>query len=114
LERWIKLIAGSTISIIIGGVMWGIIYWIIIVKGEVLTGVVFLALIIGLVLFALLMLYRESLLKASGKGQALQPAAPPQAGNTARLLREPPLESVPSVTERTTELLTVEKKGGTE
>jgi hypothetical protein len=112
LERWIKTIAGATIAILVGSVMWGIIYGLIIVKGEVLTGLVFLSFIIGLILFALLMLYRESLLKASGKGQP-QPPALPHTGDTAKLLSEPQLEPIPSITERTTELPTVENKGNT-
>jgi len=38
----------------------GIIYEIIIVKGDVAEGLVFLAFILGIIVFALLMLYRES------------------------------------------------------
>ncbi|HEX6733087.1 MAG TPA: zinc-ribbon domain-containing protein [Pyrinomonadaceae bacterium] len=105
LDRWIKIIAASTASLFVGAVLWGIIYSIIIVKGEVLAGSIFLAVIIGLVLFALLTLYRESLTKKS-------PKQPPSltTADTAKLLSEPRMEPLPSVVEGTTELLTVEKK----
>jgi hypothetical protein len=47
LDRLINIVAGSAISIVVGGVLWGIIYEIIIVKGEVLAGFLFLAFILG-------------------------------------------------------------------
>lgn len=107
LDRWINVVAGTTVSILVGAVIWGIIYAVIIVKGAVITGSIFLAFILGLVLFAVLMLYRESLTKRSSK----QPSgATPLATDTAKLLSEPKLEPVSSVVERTTELLTIGKK----
>lgn len=105
LDRWIKVVAVSTISLFVGAVLWGIIYSIIIVKGELLAGSIFLAVIIGLMLFGLLVLYRESLAKPS-KQKALPDV---HASDTARRLEERN-EAVPSVVERTTELLEVEKK----
>jgi hypothetical protein len=110
-EKWIKLVAGSTISIVVGAVLWGIIYVMIIVKGEVLAGSLFLAFILGLLLFALLMVYKESLDKASGKDRAGRRALP-QGVETAKLLAEPHLEDVSSVTEHTTEILVVKEKEG--
>ena len=109
LQRWIKIIAGCTISIVVGGVLWGIIYEIIIVKGEVIAGSAFLAFIIGLILFALLVVYKESLEKASGKRRTTQPTLP-QEGENIKLLPETYLEPVSSVTEHTTGLLKVEEK----
>lgn len=103
LDHWITIIAASTISLFVGAVLWGIIYSIIIVKGEVLAGSIFLAVIIGLVLFGLLVLYRESLAKRSSKQPSL-------TGDTAKLLSEPRIEPITSVVEGTTELLTVESK----
>ncbi len=90
--------------------MWGIIYEIIIVKGEVLTGTLFSAFIIGLVLFGLLMLYRESLAKSPGKQRATRPMES-QQGDTAKTLPEAYLESIPGVTERTTELIGEKRRG---
>ena len=107
-DRLINIVAGGAASIVVFGVLWGIIYGIIIVKGEVIAGLFFLAVIVGVILFALLSLYRESLSKAAGKRHLLPPP-PMQVSDTAKL---PPsqMEPVPSVTERTTELLTVDKK----
>jgi hypothetical protein len=109
LQRWITIIAGSTISIVVGGVMWGIIYEIMIVKGEVLVGSAFLAFLIGLVLFALLNIYKESLVKTSGKRRTTQPRLT-QEGEDAKLLPETYFEPISSATEHTTELLMVEEK----
>ena len=107
LDRWIKLVAVSTISLLVGAVLWGIIYSIIIVKGEILAGSIFLAIVVGVLLFGLLMLYRESISQKSTK----QKSSPDSlAGDTAKLLSEPCYEPVPSVVERTTELLTVNRK----
>jgi uncharacterized membrane protein YvbJ len=105
LDRWINVVAGITVSILVGAVIWGIIYSIIIVKGAVITGSIFLAFILGIILFTLLILYRESLAKKSSKEQPSLTKS-----ETAKLLSEPPIEPVPSVVERTTELLTVDPK----
>jgi hypothetical protein len=108
LDRWIKIVAVSTISLFVGAVLWGIIYSIIIVKGEVLAGSIFLAVILGLVLFALLVLYRESLAPKPSKQNVSLPEV--QAADTAKLLEEARYEPVTSVVERTTELLTADQK----
>ncbi len=108
-DRSIKIVAGSAISILVGSVLWGIIYEVIIVKGDVLTGSIFLGFIIALVLFALLMIYRESLLKASGKGSSARQKIR-QRVDTEKLLPETSAEPLPSITERTTDLLMAEKK----
>jgi len=108
-DRLINIVAGTAISILVGGVLWGIIYGIIIVKGEVIAGLFFLAFIVGIVLFALLSLYSESLRKASGKRKSMQPPLT-QASDTNELPPATQMEPLPSVTERTTELLTVDKK----
>lgn len=111
-ETGIRVVVGATAAVVVGSVMWGIIYEMML-SGEVLVGSVFLAFIVGLVAFALLMLYRESLLTASGKRRAAQTALA-QPGDTKRLPSGSQFEPVPSVTEHTTELLTVKKKGGAE
>jgi hypothetical protein len=107
-ERWLHIIAGGTISIIVGAVLWGLIYEIILVKGDVLVGSLFLTCIIGFILSAGLAIYRESLLKANGKRQL--PQAPlAQSQDTANLLAASSGQSISSITEHTTELLGVEK-----
>ena len=111
LDRWINIVAGVTVSILVGAVIWGIVYAIIIVKGAVVSGSIFLAVILGIVLFALLNLYRHSLASKSSKGSP-QPSLTEStaAADTGKLLSEPRYEPVPSVVENTTELLTVEKQ----
>jgi len=106
-ERWLTIAGVSAISVLILGVLWGVIYKIIIVKGEVVEGLGFLGFIIGVVLFAILAWYRDSLRKA---GKPSLPAAMPRAEDTAELLPATQMEPLPSVTERTTELLGAEKK----
>ena len=107
LDRLIRIVAVSTISLFVGAVLWGILYSIILGKGEVLAGSIFLAIIIGMVLFGVLMLYRESLTTKPSKQKSSPDAL---VSDAAKLLSEPRYESVPSVVERTTELLTVNRK----
>jgi hypothetical protein len=108
LDKLIQLIAVSTVSIFVLSVISGIIYSIIIVKGEVLGGLIFLAVILGLVLFGILMLYRDSLLNASRKRQIQQPEL--LSHDTAKLLPESQVEPIPSVTDRTTDLLDISNR----
>jgi hypothetical protein len=108
-ERGLHIVARSTISLVVCGVVWGIIYEIILVKGEVLAGSLFLSFVVGLLLFAGLAVCRDSLLKTSGKRQVM-PQKMSQAEETANLLPESFHEVTPSVAERTTELLR-EKNG---
>jgi hypothetical protein len=108
LARWIKITGGSAISILVGAVLWGVIYEIILIKGEVLAGSLFLAFIIGLILFALLVIYRESLMQPANKRQTTQPNLP-QENLPENLLPEPYLDPLSGVTERTTQFIKEEK-----
>ncbi|HSB09008.1 MAG TPA: hypothetical protein VLM38_05815 [Blastocatellia bacterium] len=108
IERLLPIVGGAAVSIVVGAVLWGIIYEIIIVKGEVLGGSIFLAFVLGLVLFALLAVYHDSLVKGSKRRQLPEPASP-SAEDTAELLPEPSVESTPSITEHTTEFLMAEE-----
>lgn len=110
-DRLINIVAGSAISVVVVSVLWGIIYEIIIVKGEVIKGLFFLTFIVGMILFALLSIYGESLRKAAIKRRLPEPTLP-KAADTGRLLSESGVEPIPSVTERTTDLL-MEEKGST-
>ena len=110
-DRWLNISGGTAVSIVVASVLWGISYEIIIKKGEVLGGSIFLAFIVGLVLVALLAVYRDSLEKASVKRKSSQTNLP-QAEDTARLLGSSG-EVMSSVTESTTELLTTERERDT-
>jgi len=107
-ERWLTIAGVSAVSILVLGVFWGVIYKVIIIKGDVVEGLGFLGFYIGVILFALLALYRNSLQKASKR--QLPEATTKPAANTAELLNESRFEPIASVTERTTELLATEKK----
>jgi uncharacterized membrane protein len=108
-ERLLYILGGSAGVIFIVTLFWTVINEIISGEVPLLGGLIFLAFILGLVAFALLMLYRQSLLKASSKRPSTQPTLP-EAEPTARLLPESYVEPIPTVTERTTELLVAEKK----
>jgi hypothetical protein len=109
-EHWIKIVASSAISLVTISILWAIIYKLIIVKGEVLQGLVFLGFILGLITFALLVIYRESLLEKSATHLSSQTSSLPEADNNDKFLPESYAAPLPGVTERTTELLEIEKK----
>jgi hypothetical protein len=102
-ERLLYVLGGTGGAVFVVSIFWTIITEIIIGKGHVLGGLMFLAFILGFIIFALLGLYRESLLRASGK-RAAGRLTQPQSEDTGRLLPESQRQ-VPSVTESTTELL---------
>lgn len=108
-ERWLSILLGSGFAVFVVAVLWVLIYNIIIVKGNVLQGLVFLGLFVAAVLSLLLVVYRESLLEAARKPQQSGREVP-KTGNTVELLPESHAEPIPSVTERTTELLWADKK----
>lgn len=112
-DRWLNITGGTAISIVVGSVLWGIIYEIIIVNGEVLGGSIFLAFVVGLILVALLAVYRDTLEKTSSKHKMLQSTLL-KVDETARLSPGSGGEVMASVTEDTTELLTIERKGDTQ
>ena len=111
-DRWLNITGGTAISIVVGSVLWGIIHEVIIVKGEVLGGSIFLAVVVGIILVALLAVYRDILEKASAKHKLSQSELP-LAEETARLAPGSAVEVMASVTEDTTELLTIERERDT-
>lgn len=108
-DRLISIAGGSAISIVVGAVLWGIIYEIIIVKGEVLGGSIFLAFVVGLVLVAVLAVYRDLLTQASRKQRLIQ-SEPARVANTAEPLAASSVESTPAITEHTTKLLDAQEQ----
>lgn len=69
-----------------------------------------MVLILALVAFGLLGIYHDSLTKASAKRQLADPSTPKP--EDTKELTESHFEPVPSITERTTELLAGDEKGG--
>ena len=112
-DRWFNITAGTAVSILVGGVLWGIIYELMIVEGEVLGGSIFLAFILALILISSLAVYRTSLEKASTKHKLSQTSLP-QVEETARLIPSSDGDPMSSVTEHTTELLTIDKTEDTQ
>ena len=108
-DRLLYTLGGSAAVVFLVSLFWTVINEIIVGKGHVLGGFIFLAFILGFIVFILLILYRESLLKASGKRSAAQTTLL-HAEHTARALPESNIEPIPSVTEHTTELLVAETK----
>jgi hypothetical protein len=65
--------------------------------------------VVGVILFTLLAIYRASLAKASGKRPLANANVLSSEKHTAALLPESSSQLMPSVTERTTELLAAKK-----
>jgi len=103
LEGWgLRLWTGAG-AIFYIALYWAIISEIIIVKGHVLGGILFLLVITAISLGGLLILYSSALEKRSAYRLSDQPK---EKGDTSpELLASPPLELTSSVTEHTTELL---------
>jgi hypothetical protein len=103
LERWgLRLWTGAGIIFYIA-LYWAIIGEIIIGKGHVLGGILFLLVITAISLGGLLILYSSALEKRSAYRLSGQPK---EKGDTSPdLLAGPPSDLTSSVTEHTTELL---------
>ncbi|MCI0485932.1 MAG: hypothetical protein L0229_04950 [Blastocatellia bacterium] len=96
---------------VLGLLLFGIIYKTMIVQGKILAGIGLLGLVamvacglIAVILFA----KAKEVEEASTKRRLQQPAA--QGETTGHLLPQVHPESIPSVTEQTTELLLAENK----
>lgn len=110
-----RLLAG--IGLTAGGVfliaiIWAIVFKIMIGKGDVLQGSIFLGFILAAVVALALVFYRESVMESLAARGVSDEAAKQLEGAaaTAKLLPEPHFEPVPTVTDRTTELLAAEPK----
>lgn len=84
---------------------WTIISEIIIGKGHVLGGILFLIFITAVSLGALLMAYSSSLEKRSSHPQSDQPKVAPKGDTAPEVLPAIPPELMMTVTEQTTHLL---------
>ena len=80
-------------------------------QGKLLPGIALLILFMCGLLAVVFFNYANSLKDAATKRRLQQPTELPQEEASAKLLNEAYLEPIPSVTERTTELLYAEKRG---
>lgn len=106
-EQWLGRVSGAFVAMIVCALLVGVV-WGVIMKGQILGGLLLLAFIIGAVASLSLVYYNESLKEKLGQPNAPDPALP-ESAPTGKLLSESRSEPVPSVTERTTELLAVEE-----
>jgi hypothetical protein len=104
----------TLVTLLVGAIFYAVIVKLIIGKGEVIAGLFFLVLILQGLISVGLVVYREHLKEKMGKKEKLaefsEPALPRGAA-TDKLLPASHPEPVPSVTEATTELLTVKGSG---
>jgi len=111
-EKILLGLAGVGITAFVLILISTIISEIIIAKGNVLGGIVFITFLVGMAVALMLVLYRHSLIEASAKrplqaNDSRETSLPP---TTARQLADPYFEPVPSVTEPTTDLLNTTAK----
>ena len=109
IERWLSVALVCTFIPLVLSIISAIIYKIIILKGNILEGIFLLSFVVGAVIALSLVFYRESLQETLAK-RRVSPASLPETESAARLLPETDFEPVPSVAERTTELLLAEKE----
>ena len=110
-ERWLTILLSGSGTILVGFILWGIIYKLIIVKGAGLQGLAFLAVILGFVAALILVIYRQTLNETSAK--LARQSQLPQTEAAPKSLPETIFRPVGSVTEHTTELLVAEPRRDT-
>ena len=108
-ERWLAIIGGSALAVGVIAILLALIYNVIILKGELLKGTIFAGILLSAVTMLLLVIYRESLGDRISKARVSETASL-EAKNTGKLLNEPAVEPISSVTDRTTELLNAEPR----
>ena len=97
-------------------ILYGVVYKLMLIEGKIFDGLMtlaFIALIACGLLAVILFAHANELGKDKSKRQLPQPDELPQGETTSKLQPETHLQPLPSVTERTTELLIAEKDAGT-
>lgn len=108
--------AGVALLSVFGAVGIGILFYLIIFKmilaeGKFFAGFAFLTLIVCALLALLFFTRANSIKDAAAKSRLQQTNELPEDETSAKLLNDSYFEPVPSVTERTTDLLYTERKG---
>ena len=107
IDRSIAIAAGGFAASALLALLIGVIYQIILVKGDVIPGLIVVWLILAAAVIGGLASYRSYLRKTLREGQVDRTAMPtPQTG---QLLSEPLMQPMTSVTEPTTGLLGVQR-----
>jgi len=109
-ERWALRLWTGAGAIIYIALYWAIISEIIIAKGNVLSGILFLLIITAISIGGLLILYSAALEKRSKYMPKEAPQASPVPDTDPELVSSPKLELGASVTEQTTDLLERDEK----
>ena len=110
LERF-GVIALSGVGVVGGGALfYMIIFNMMLAQGKILGGLAFLTIIICGLLAVFFFNYANYLKETAVKNRLQPPEEMPEYETPAKLLNDSYLEPIPSVTERTTELLYVERK----
>lgn len=114
-ERLLVGIGLTGAAVFVGAIIWTLVFTIIIGKGAVLQGSIALGFILAGVVALALVCYRESVVNSlARRGVSEEKPTLPAAAPTANLLPEPRATPLGSVTDRTTELLEVERKRNTQ
>ena len=98
------LIIGA-LAILLTSIYWAVISKLIIGKGELVTGVVFLTILTSFVAGGFLVAFSDRARKAKTGLRPSGSVLSAGAESTSKLLDESPAKMMPSVTERTTELI---------
>ncbi|MBV9958286.1 MAG: hypothetical protein JO360_07690 [Acidobacteria bacterium] len=112
IERWLSIALFCFIAPFIAAIILGIVYKIMIVKGDYLSGAIFLAIFLAALTALALVVYRESVRDSLARRKVTPPDELPAQPATKRLA-EARFEPARSVTEHTTELFAAKRKPNT-
>ena len=109
LDKVAVVLVTGAVAILVGAIFWGVITEIIIGKGQVFGGILFLAVITSFLLGGLILSYSTSLGKRLARHQSGSDAG--KVNTTPELITGKEGALIVSVTERTTELIDEENYG---
>jgi hypothetical protein len=112
-ERWLGIAFLCFVVPLFLAIVTGIVYKIMIVKGDYLLGSIILGIFLAAAASLALVGYNESVKESLAKRKVSPPDDRPTAQADTKMLAESRFEAAPSVTERTTDLLAVKRKSNT-